>query len=238
MGAQNWTPRFREEFKKRRGYDPLPYYPVYAGNVVGSVEVSERFLWDLRQTAQELVLENHAEHVKVYGKRNGLQLSIEPYDMNPTADLELGSVADLPMAEFWSRGLGFNSSFSCIEATSIGHVNGKSLIAAEAFTAQDNEGWKQYPGAMKNQGDWAFATGINRFVYHTFQNQFLADSLRPGATMGPYGVHWDRNQTWWPMVGAYHNYISRCQYVLQQGRTVADILYLTPEGSPHVFSTN
>ncbi|WPU92060.1 glycosyl hydrolase [Mucilaginibacter sabulilitoris] len=235
MGAQNWTPHFREEFKKRRGYDPLPYYPVYAGNVVESEEISERFLWDLRQTAQELVLENHAGQVKKYAHKFGLELSIEPYDMNPTADLELGSVADVPMAEFWNKGLGFNSSFSCIEATSIGHVNGKSLVPAEAFTAQDNEGWKQYPGAMKNQGDWAFATGINRFVYHTFQNQFLADSLRPGATMGPYGVHWDRNQTWWPMVGGYHDYISRCQYILQQGQAVADILYLSPEGSPHVF---
>jgi hypothetical protein len=235
MGSQNWTPNFREEFKKRRGYDPLPYYPVYAGNIVESDEISERFLWDLRQTAQELVLENHAGHVKAYAHKLGMKLSIEPYDMNPTADLELGSIADVPMAEFWSKGLGFNSSFSCIESTSIGHVNGKSLIPAEAFTAQNGEGWKQYPGSMKNQGDWAFATGINRFVYHTFQNQFLPDSLRPGATMGPYGVHWDRNQTWWPMVGSYHNYISRCQYVLQQGRTVADILYLTPEGSPHVF---
>lgn len=234
MGAQNWTPHFREEFRKRRGYDPLPYYPIYAGNIVESNEVSERFLWDLRQTAQELVLENHAQQVKAYARRYGLQLSIEPYDMNPTADLELGNIADVPMCEFWSKGWGFNSSFSCIESTSIGHVNGKSLIPAEAFTAQD-EVWKQYPGSMKNQGDWAFATGINRFVYHTFQNQFLADSLRPGATMGPYGVHWDRNQTWWPMVGSYHEYISRCQYILQQGRAVADILYLTPEGSPHVF---
>ncbi|WP_184546553.1 glycosyl hydrolase [Mucilaginibacter sp. FT3.2] len=235
MGSQNWTGRFREEFIKRRGYDPLPYYPVYAGNVVESQEISERFLWDLRQTAQELVLENHAGQVKKYSHQNGMQLSIEPYDMNPTADLELGAVADVPMAEFWSKGLGFNSSFSVVEATSIGHVNGKALIPAEAFTSQDNEGWKQYPGAMKNQGDWAFAAGINRFVYHTFQNQFLADSLRPGSTMGPYGVHWDRNQTWWPMVGAYHDYISRCSYILQQGHTVADVLYLTPEGSPHVF---
>lgn len=235
MGSQNWTGYFREEFKKRRGYDPLPYYPVYAGDVVDNNEISERFLWDLRQTAQELVLENHALAVKNYAHKLGLQLSIEPYDMNPTADLELGAVADVPMAEFWSKGLGFNSSFSCIESTSIGHVNGKSLIPAEAFTSQNDEGWKQYPGAMKNQGDWAFATGINRFVYHTFQNQFLADSLRPGATMGPYGVHWDRNQTWWPMVGGYHDYISRCQYILQQGTSVADVLYLTPEGSPHVF---
>jgi len=88
---------------------------------------------------------------------------------------------------------------------------------------------------MKAQGDWAFAAGINRFVYHTFQSQPLADSLRPGMTMGPYGVHWDRNQTWWPMADAYHRYISRCQFMLQQGRAVADILYLTPEGAPFIF---
>lgn len=213
----------------------MPYYPVYAGNIVESLEISERFLWDLRQTAQELVLEYHAQHVKDYAHRHGLKLSIEPYDMNPTADLELGAVADVPMCEFWSKGFGFNSSFNCIEATSIAHVNGISLVCAEAFTAQDNEGWKQYPGSMKEQGDWAFATGINRFVYHTFQSQTLPDNLKPGMTMGPYGVHWYRSQTWWPMVGDYHKYISRCQFILQQGASVADILYLTPEGSPHVF---
>ncbi|MGY3052441.1 hypothetical protein ACVWYG_000631 [Pedobacter sp. UYEF25] len=235
MGAQNWTANFRNEFIKRRGYDPIKYYPVYAGNIVNSLAESERFLWDLRQTSQELVLQNHAMHVKEYAKRHHLSLSIEPYDMNPTADLDLGSVADVPMAEFWSKGFGFNSSYSVIEATSIGHIMGKSLIPAEAFTAQNNEGWKQYPGRMKNQGDWAFAAGINRFVYHTFQNQFLPDSLKPGATMGPYGVHWDRSQTWWPMVSGYHEYVTRCQFILQQGRSVADLLYLTPEGAPFVF---
>lgn len=235
MGSQNWTPHFRAEFIKRRGYDPLPFFPVYAGQIVDNEEMSERFLWDLRQTSQELVLEYHAQAVKKYAHKNGLTLSIEPYDMNPTADLELGAVADVPMSEFWSKGYGFNSSFSTIEATSIAHVNGRLLTPAESFTAQNNESWKQYPGSMKNQGDWAFAAGINQFVYHTFENQFLPDSLRPGATMGPYGVHWDRNQTWWPMVSAYHQYISRCSYLLQQGNTVADILYLNPEGSPHVF---
>ncbi|MDP2336497.1 MAG: glycosyl hydrolase [Bacteroidota bacterium] len=234
MGAQNWTPRFREEFKKRRGYDPLPYYPVYSGLVVESLEKSERFLWDLRQTAQELVIENHAIHLKKYGQKYNLGFSIEPYDMNPTADMELGAVADVPMCEFWSKGYGFNSSFSCIQAASIAHVNGQPVVAAEAFTAH-KEDWKQNPGSMKNQGDWAFAAGINRFVYHTFQHQYLNDDLKPGMTMGPYGVHWDRSQTWWPMADGYHRYITRCSYILRQGRTEADILYLTPEGAPHVF---
>jgi len=234
MGAQNWSPQFREEFKKRRGYDPLLYYPVYSGLVVESLEKSERFLWDLRQTGQELIIENHAMHLKKYGQKYNLGFSIEPYDMNPTADMELGALADVPMCEFWSKGYGYNSSFSCIQAASIAHVNGNKVVAAEAFTA-DHDAWKQYPGSMKNQGDWAFAAGINRFVYHTFQHQFLDDNLKPGMTMGPYGVHWDRSQTWWPMADEYHRYISRCSYILRQGKTISDILYLTPEGAPHVF---
>ena len=234
MGAQNWSPLFRDEFKKRRGYDPLPFFPVYAGFVVESPEMSERFLWDLRQTGQELVIENHALQLKKYGQKYNLGLSIEPYDMNPTADMELGSVADVAMCEFWSKDYGFNSAFSCIQAASIAHVSGIRVVAAEAFTAH-RDAWKQFPGSMKDQGDWAFAAGVNRFVYHTFQHQLPDDNLKPGITMGPYGVHWDRSQTWWPLAYGYHNYVSRCQYILQQGRTVADVLYLTPEGAPHVF---
>ena len=235
MGAQNWTANFRKEFQQRRKYDLLPYLPAYSGTIVGSLEISERFLWDVRKTAQELVVENHAAHFKKLGQRSGLRLSIEPYDMNPTADLELGAVADVPMCEFWSKNFGYNTSFSCIEATSIAHVQGKPVVQAEAFTAEKSEGWKLYPGAIKDQGDWAFATGINKFFYHTFAHQPLDEKLKPGMTMGPYGVHWDRNQTWWPMSNAYHTYIARCSYLLLQGQHVADILYLTPEGAPHVF---
>lgn len=235
MGAQNWSDNFREEFIKRRKYDPLKFLPTYAGKIVGNLEISERFLWDVRQTSMELVLENHAGHFKELGRRNGFTLSIEPYDMNPTADLDLGAVADVPMCEFWTKGLGFNSSFSCIEATSIAHVYGKPVVGAEAFTAGGREKWTMYPGNVKNQGDWAFCMGINKFVYHTFAHQPLDEKLKPGMTMGPYGVHWDRGQTWWSMAGAYHRYVARCQYILRQGISVADILYLTPEGAPHVF---
>lgn len=234
MGAQNWTDNFREEFKKRRGYDPQPFFPVYKGFVVDNIEISERFLWDLRQTSQELVLENHATHLKKYAHQYNLGLSIEPYDMNPTADLELGAIADVPMCEYWVENYGFNTAFSAVEGTSLGHLKGQSLIPSEAFTSY-LDAYIPYPGSIKNQGDWAFAAGITRLTYHTFQHQSLADSLRPGVAMGPHGVQWNRHQTWWPMSGAYHKYVSRCQYMLRQGRTLSDILYLSPEGAPHVF---
>jgi hypothetical protein len=232
MGAQNWTAAFREEFRRRRGYDILRYLPAVTGAVVESHEVSERFLWDLRQTVQELILENHAEHLKQLGRRYGLGLSIEPYDMTPCADMSLGAIADVPMCEFWLYG--FNTSYSVIEATSIAHTCGRSEVAAEAFTSGDAEQWQAYPGSMKSLGDWAFSAGVNRFVFHRYQHQPWLD-LRPGMTMGPYGVHWERTQTWWSMVPAYHTYLSRCQFMLRQGLPVADVCYLVAEGAPQVF---
>jgi hypothetical protein len=231
MSSQNWTPGFRGEFKKRRGYDAWPYFPVYSGCVVGSREISERFLWDVRITCQELLLENHIGHMKKLCHERGLKLSIEPYDMNPTNDLDLGSYADIPMGEFWHNH--FKSAWSCIEAASIGHVMGKPIVAAEAFTAVATF-WKQTPWTVKNQGDWAFAAGINRFVIVTFAHQPWLDK-KPGMMFSKYGLHWERTQTFWPMVDGYHKYLARCSHLLQQGVTVSDILYLTPEGAPHVF---
>ncbi len=232
MGSQNWTAAFRDEFRRRRGYDPLHYLPVITGRVVDSVEVSERFLWDLRQTAQELVIENHVEHLKALGREHGFGLSMEPYDMMPCADMSVGAVADVPMCEFWLYG--FDTTYSVIEAASIGHTCGRPIVAAESFTSGSDERWQAYPGAMKTLGDWAFCSGVNRIVFHRYQHQPWLDR-RPGMTMGPYGVHWERTETWWDMVGAYHKYLARCQFMLRQGLPVADVCFLVPEGSPQVF---
>ena len=232
MGAQNWTGAFHEEFRRRRGYDPLPFLPTITGRPVTSMEVSERFLWDMRQTAQELVLEKHALRLKELGWRDGFRLSIEPYDMTPCADMTLGTAADVPMGEFWLYG--FNTAHSVYEAAGIAHTGGKNVMAAEAFTSMDTEAWRAHPASMKALGDWAFTAGVNRIVFHRYQNQAGLEA-RPGMTMGPYGVHWERTQTWWDMVPAYHAYLARCQFLLRQGLPVADVCFLVAEGAPHVF---
>ncbi|RYX84479.1 hypothetical protein EON83_10175 [bacterium] len=235
MGAQNWTQGFKTEFIKRRGYDPTAYLPTMIGYVIGSPERSERFLWDLRQTANELVLEKHAAVMAKYAHNKGLTFSVEPYDLNPSSDLDLGAYADVPSAEFWSHPWSFPTEFSCFEAASIAHVNGRSTVGAESFTALWGEDWKQYPGSMKNQLDWALCTGINKIVFHRYANQPNPGQL-PGMTMGPFGVHWEATQTWWDMVPAFHQYISRSSNLLRKGASVADVLYLTPEGAPQVFT--
>jgi hypothetical protein len=207
---------------------------VYIGRIVESTEVSERFLWDLRLTAQELVIENHALHLRTLAHQNGFGLSIEPYDMNPCADLALGAAADVPMCEFWAAGDGFETTFSCFEAASIAHTNGGPIVAAEAFTGAGRYSWTRYPATMKNQADWAFCAGINRLVFHRYAHQPWLDRV-PGMTMGPYGTQYERTQTWWEFSRPWHEYLARCQFLLRRGLPVADVLFLTPEGAPHVF---
>jgi len=75
MSSQNWSANFRNEFEKRRGYDPQPFFPAYTGLLVGSREKTERFLWDLRKTAQELVIENHAKIIRDHAHNHDLYYS-------------------------------------------------------------------------------------------------------------------------------------------------------------------
>jgi hypothetical protein len=234
MSSQNWSEHFRAEFQKRRGYDPLKYLPAYSGLVAGTPEITERFLWDVRQTASELVIENQARRLRQLAHEHDLRLSIEPYDLNPAGDLALGAEADVPMGEFWAEGDGFDTAYSCLEAVSIAHTHDKPVVGAEAFTAAGQFSWTRHPGSMKDQADWAFAAGINRLTFHRYQHQPWIHRV-PGLTFGGYGTQYERTQTWWEMSGPWHQYVARCQYLLRQGLPVADVLYLTPEGAPHVF---
>ena len=234
VGSQNWTPRFREEFLRLRGYDPLPFLPVLTGRIVDRREVSERFLWDLRQTVSELLLENYAGRIRELAHEEGLRLSIEAYHTCPTNDMAYAGRADEPMGEFWSwwwPTAGYEMSFSCTEMASAAHVYGRRIVGAEAFTATDAERWQSHPGSIKALGDWAFCEGINRFVFHRFALQPWPDRP-PGMSMGPWGLHYERTQTWWDSSVAWHEYLARCQFLLRQGLFVADVCYLGPEGAP------
>lgn len=239
VGSQNWTAKFREEFKKRRGYDLLPYLPVYSGKVVDSVEVSERFLWDLRLTVSDLLLDNYETHMAQLAASHGIQLSTEAYGDMTMDDLAYGGRADEPMGEFWTWNGDIGNpqghfDSSVVEMVSSAHVYGKHIIGAESFTSDDSERWRYYPGAIKAMGDLQMCRGINRFVVHRYALQPWLN-VKPGMSMGPWGLHYERTNTWWEQSGPWHNYLARCHYLLRQGLPVVDLLYLAPEGAPSSF---
>lgn len=229
VGSQNWTPRFREEFRRRRGYDLLPFLPVFAGYVVGSPEISERFLWDVRQTVSELFVENYYGHFASLCRKHGLLFSTEPYGNGTFDDLAAGGRADIPMGEFW---IGGGAHETAKLAASAAHIYGRKVVGAESFTATPEMGrWLNDPYSMKALGDHIFCLGVNRFIFHRYAHQPWLN-VKPGMTMGPWGFHFERTVTWWEQGRAWLKYLARCQYLLQQGRFVADIAIYVGEHQP------
>ena len=231
IGSQNWTDDMREEFSQRRKYDLWKFLPIFAGYVMESPEHTERFLWDFRRTVSELTLENYAGRMKELAEQHGLRFSVEAYG-SPCDYLQYAGIADEPMGEFWVSGHGMRS---CRGMASAGHLYGKRIIGVEAFTATQEERWHSHPGSVKAFGDIAFCEGVNRFVFHRYSFQPWKD-VRPGLMMGPFGIHYERTQPWWELTPAWHEYLSRCQYVLRKGEFVADILYIEREDSPQDFT--
>lgn len=228
-GSQNWTARMREEFRQRRGYDLFDYLPVFSGRVVDTLEISERFLWDLRRTISELVVERYAGRMRELAHAHGLRFTVEAYG-SPCDVIPYAGEGDEPMGEFWSPS---GAMETCRGMASAAHVYGKPIIGAEAFTAGDQERWREHPGVLKALGDRAFCEGINRFVFHRYALQPWPGNPAPGMMMGPWGQHYERTETWWEMSPAWHEYLARCQFLLRQGHFAADLLYLQAEYPPH-----
>ncbi|MBD0280075.1 MAG: glycosyl hydrolase family 43, partial [Flavisolibacter sp.] len=244
VGTQNWTPGFEQEFRKRRGYDLIKYLPAVAGGRnVGNVEITERFLWDFRRVQADLIAENYYGQFHQLCRQHGITSYIEPYEMGPMEEMQIGSRVDVNLGEFW---FGISSTYPIKQtirrtpklAASIAHIHGQKEVGAEAFTAEpDSARWQEYPFAMKAVGDKAFTKGVNRMIIHRFAHQPHL-SAAPGMTMGPWGIHFDRTNTWWNQSKGWLRYLARCQGLLQQGHFVADLVYFTGEDANMYTSAN
>jgi len=230
-GSQNWSPVFADEFKKRRGYDMMPYLPAMAGVPVQSADVSEKFLHDVRQTIAELLVDKFYGTMAGLAHEKGFQFSAECTAPTMVGDGMLHyKEVDLPMGEFWLRSPTHDKPNDILDAVSGGHIYGKNIIQAEAFT-EVRMAWDEHPGMLKTLADRNFALGINKFVLHVFnQNPWL--DKKPGMTLDGVGLYFQRDQTWWKPGKAFVDYLARCQTMLQMGKPVTDIAVFTGEETP------
>lgn len=227
VGPQNWTKNMPEEFKKRRGYDITPFLPVLTGRVIGDLQQTERFMWDLRKTISELMVENYVAEMQKLSHENGLKFSFESYNTIGN-DLDAANWTDEPISEFWTRNNG-DWYFDKVKAmSSASHLNNRPITGAESFTSAEEERWLLHPANIKATGDRFFCDGVNRFIFHRYAMQPWLDR-KPGISQGPYGLHYERTQTWWEYSLPWHSYLARCQYLLRQGTFVSDVLNLQPE---------
>ena len=222
-----WTPDMRAEFKHRRGYDMGPFLVSLTGRCVGDIPRTERFYDDFRRTIGDLVTANYYGYMAELCHKHGLKIAIEPY-RGPFESMTVAMQADIPTGEFFSD-LGYGVPFLKI-CSSAANLRGLPITAAEAYTGID--GWRNHPGNLKYASDRAWTEGINRLVFHRYAHQPWLD-LVPGMTMGPYGIHFERTNTWWAQGKAWIESITRSQFLLQRGTTVADVLCFAGEAVPN-----
>jgi len=236
----NWTPGFREAFKKRRGYDLLPFLPVLQGRVVGSMEQSERFLWDYRRTLADLIAENHYAELARLCRQDGVPLMLQtPATVAPLDPLYLMSKVDIPMGETWTRSrpwaeprgeaVGSGHQDFIKGASSAAHIYGKKKVAAEATT----NGYEPWVSPFENRFamDFAFISGMNMVNHYFYPHQAYAQPRKVGSFQR-WGSHWNRNNTIWALCPPFFDYIARCSWMLQQGRPISDVLVFYGEDVP------
>ena len=234
--GQNWTPKLIEEFQSRRGYNPLSWLPALTGVIVGDVARTDGFLWDFRKTLIELIAEAHYGQIAKSVHARSMLYYSESLEGYPTFamgdDLDMRAAADVPMAAIWTNynteerdGI-VNHIVDMQGAASVAHVHGKNIVAVEAFTS-GYEPWAFSPATLRPVIDLAFALGVNRPVIHTSVHQPIEKA--PGMTLGPYGQHFTRHESWAELAGAWVTYLARCSFLMQQGNPVTDVAWFYGE---------
>ncbi|TCD00975.1 glycosyl hydrolase [Pedobacter psychroterrae] len=228
-GGQNWTDGMIEKFKTNYGYDPLPFLPVMQGEVVGDQNKSDRFLWDLRRFIADRVAYDYVGGLREVSHKHGLTTWLENYGHwgFPGEFLQYGGQSDEIGGEFWSEGeLG---NIENRAASSAAHIYGKVKVSAESFTAGDKP-YQRYPYVMKQRGDRFFTEGINNTLLHLFIQQPSDDKV-PGINAN-FGNEFNRHNTWFSYMDLFIGYLKRTNFMLQQGKYVADVAYFIGEDAP------
>ncbi|HEX9152250.1 MAG TPA: glycosyl hydrolase, partial [Flavobacterium sp.] len=230
-GSQNWSPVFQAEFLKRRGYDLVDYLPVMAGIPIESAEISEKVLYDIRKTIADLIADNFFGTIAEEAKKAQVKFSSENVAPTMVSDALLHfKYVDYPSGEFWLRSPTHDKPNDMLDAISGGHIYGKDIIQAEAFTELRMD-WDEHPGNLKTLADRNYALGINRFFYHVFVHNPWTDR-KPGMTLDGVGSYFQRDQTWWKPGKAWVDYCQRVQFQLQKGKPVIDLAVFIGEDFP------
>ena len=239
--CETWTPAMFNEFKTRRGYDLKKWLPVLSGEIIGSPQQSDAFLFDWRTTIGELIADNYTLLSKIakedYGMLGRYTESHEGGRAYVGDGMDLKATAEVPMSAMWVTapwvpiGPDGQPDMSVYDAddkesASVAHIYGQNIAAAESMTAPGGGGksYSYHPGNLKYVADRELSNGINRFVIHESAHQ-PDDVHVPGMSLGGIGQWFNRHDSWAPMADIWADYMSRSCFMLQAGKNVADILY-------------
>lgn len=230
----NWTPKLREEFRKRMGYDMYRWLPAVTGLIIGSTDQTEKFLFDLRTVLGELFAEavsSIPEIISEYGFKGAYMEGHENCRGFVADGISIKKGATFPMAAMWMQGGNWDrvreARADIRESAAVANIYGRELVSCESFAINGNNkgsGYGYCPANIVGQANEMLAAGVNRVIIHESAHQPL-DDKRPGLGLGPYGQWFNRHETWGYKAGPWLDYLARNCALLQKGKTVSDILY-------------
>lgn len=230
-----WTPLLAEAFEQRYGYSVLPWLPVLNGVAVADKKMASRFQFDFTKLLSDLIISNHYAAGRRMCKKAGLDFYAEaggpgqPIHNVPFEDLKaLGSLT-VPRGEFWNNHTSSMDLQIVKGIASAAHIYNQKFVEAEAFTSVWL--WQEGPGELKPLADRAMCEGLNRFVYHTFAHT-PPESGSPGWIYN-FGTIINTTNGWWPKSQAFHEYLGRSSYLLQQGNFVGDVAFYYGNQAPN-----
>lgn len=215
VGEANWTPRFFEEFKRRRGYDLRDELPAFFGR--DTEDKNARVRSDHRETISDLLLEEFTVPWAKWAKTRRAIVRNQAHG-SPANIVDLYAASDIPETE-GANPIGMKL------ASSAAHLTGKRLTSAETATWL-GEHWLSTLGDIKRRVDLMFLGGVNHHCYH-------------GTVFSPAGEPWPGHRFYaaveldpanaiWAEVDALNGYVARAQSFLQAGKPANDILLYYP----------
>jgi hypothetical protein len=213
----DWTPNFLDEFRKRRGYELMPYIHALAEDI-GDKTGAIRHDWG--KTLSELADANYLTPLHAWAKQHGTRFRSQTYGIPPVT-LSSNALVDLPEGE----GTQWRAASSTRWATSASHLYGRPVTSSETWTWLHSPVFRATPLDMKAEADLHFLQGVNQLIGHGWPYS-PPEAGEPGWRFYAAAVFNDHNP-WWPVMPDVAMYLQRVSYLLRQGKPANDVaLYL------------
>ncbi len=230
----DWTRDLPEEFRRRRGYDLLPYLPALigidmrGGSPVATAsaqqprrDVADNVRYDWGRTLTELLNERFVGPLQAWARGHATRLRMQAYGI-PPAVLSTNAHVDLPEGE----GADWRRLTAVRWASSAGHAYGVPVTSAETWTWLHSPAFRATPLDMKVEADRHFLQGATQIVGHGWPYS-PPSAGEPGWRFYAAGVFSEHNP-WWIVMPDVAHYLQRVSAVLRQGAPVGDVLIYLP----------
>jgi hypothetical protein len=222
-GGLLWSTDTLAGFAQHSGYDFTKYLPAIWFDI-GTP--TPRVRYDLGNYLSDLGLRTVFKTFNDWCAAQEVQARIQPH-YRFTEELVQGSGA-IPRVETEVTTTRFEPIADPHKAEASGarfYDNG--ILSAEAYTFVHPDRYRTSLEDMKKATDSFLRDGVTQFYNHGY---FASPELHvaPNRDM-PWASRISHWNTWWPYYHCLTDYISRCCYLLRQGKLAADVLIYSPQ---------